>query len=86
MGLPTVSHHLREIYESGELEEEANLLRFRRVQREGNRDASREIDFYNLDAIIAVGCRGNSVQATRFHIWATKTLRDFVVKSFALDD
>lgn len=83
MGLPTVSHHLREIFESGELEEEANL---RRVQREGNRDASREIDRYNLDAIIAVGCRGNSAQATRFRIWATKTLRDLVVKSFALDD
>ncbi len=86
MGLPTVSHHLLEVYESGELEEEANLQRFRRVQREGNRDASREIDLYNLDAIIAVGCRGNSVQATRFRIWATKTLRDFVVKSFALED
>lgn len=86
VGLPTVSHHLREIYESGELDEEATLRRFRRVQREGNRDVSREIEFYNLDAIISVGYRVNSAQATRFRIWATKTLRDFVVKGFALDD
>ena len=56
------------------------------VQKEGNRDVSRDIDFYNLDAIIAVGYRVNSIQATQFRIWATKTLKEFIIKGFVLDD
>ena len=56
------------------------------VQPEGNRDVSREVEFYNLDAIIAVGYRVNSYQAMQFRIWATKTLREFLVKGFVLDD
>ncbi len=82
----TVSEHLRNIYESGELAEEATLRKIRRVQREGDREVSREVEFYNLDAIISVGYRVNSAQATQFRIWATQTLREFIIKGFALDD
>ena len=71
---------------SGELTEQATLRKIRRVQKEGNREVSREIEFYNLDAIISVGYRVNSAQATQFRIWATQTLREFVIKGFVLDD
>jgi hypothetical protein len=84
--LRTISEHLQNIYASGELTREATLRKIRRVQREGDREVSREIEFYNLDAIISVGYRVNSAQATRFRIWATQTLREFVVKGFVLDD
>jgi hypothetical protein len=84
--LPTVSYHLAEIYTSGELTSEATLRKIRRVQTEGARQVRREIEFYNLDAIISVGYRVNSAQATQFRIWATQTLREFVVKGFVLDD
>ena len=67
--LRTISYHLGEIYESGELVEAATLQRIRRVQKEGARDVAREIEFYNLDAIISVGYRVNSAQATQFRIW-----------------
>ncbi len=82
----TVSYHLKEIYASGELTPEATLRKIRRVQIEGNREVRREIEFYNLDAIISVGYRVNSAQATQFRIWATQTLREFIVKGFVLDD
>src|SRR6185437_11283609 len=82
----TISEHLKNIYGSGELNQQATLRKFRRVQREGNRDVSREIEFYNLDAIISVGYRVNSASATQFRIWATQTLREFVIKGFVLDD
>ena len=82
----TISEHLQNIYASGELIEQATLRKIRRVQKEGNREVSREIEFYNLDAIISVGYRVNSAQATRFRIWATQTLREFVIKGFVLDD
>ena len=65
---------------------EATLQKIRRVQTEGNREVTREIEFYNLDAIISVGYRVNSVQATAFRIWATQTLNEFIVKGFVLDD
>jgi len=76
----TVSYHLKEVYASGELSPEATLRRIWRVQREGNREVRREIEFYNLDAIISVGYRVNSTQATQFRIWATQTLREFILK------
>jgi len=82
----TINYHLKEIYKSGELVEEATIRKIRIVQKEGNRDVSRDVDFYNLDAIIAVGYRVNSFQATQFRIWATKTLREFIIKGFVLDD
>ncbi len=84
--LPTISHHLKEIYESGELQRERTLRKILRVQTEGTREVRREIEFYNLDAIISVGYRVNSVQATQFRIWATQTLREFIIKGFVLDD
>ncbi|RDV37360.1 cell filamentation protein Fic [Bradymonadaceae bacterium TMQ3] len=84
--VPTIIHHLKEIYSSGELTEEATTRKFRVVRTEGNRSVSRDISHYNLDAIISVGYRVNSSQATRFRIWATNTLREFIVKGFVLDD
>lgn len=86
VALSTLSHHLTEVYESGELSREATLRKIRRVQLEGTREVAREIEFYSLDVIISVGYRVNSVQATRFRVWATQTLREFVVKGFVLDD
>lgn len=82
----TVSYHLKEVYASGELTPEATLQKIWRVQREGSRDVRREIEVYNLDAIISVGYRVNSAQATQFRIWATQTLREFIIKGFVLDD
>lgn len=82
----TVSYHLKEIYETGELSPDRTLRKIWRVQTEGNREVRREIEFYNLDAIISVGYRVNSAQATQFRIWATQTLREFIVKGFVLDD
>jgi len=82
----TITYHLKEIYKTGELEEAATARKIRVVQKEGKRDVSRDLDFYNLDAIIAVGYRVNSYQATQFRIWATKTLREFIIKGFVLDD
>lgn len=84
--LSTASYHLKEIYSSGEISQEATLRKIRRVQTEGNREVTREIEFYNLDAIISVGYRVNSSQATQFRIWATQTLREFIIKGFVLDD
>jgi len=82
----TVSEHLRNVYDSGELNEEATLRKIRRVRTEGGREVARAIAFYNLDAIISVGYRVHSAQATQFRIWATQTLREFIVKGFVLDD
>lgn len=82
----TVNEHLGNIFKSGELDPEATVRKFRIVQREGQRDVSREVDFYNLDAIIAVGYRVNSSRATQFRIWATQTLKEFIIKGFVLDD
>ncbi len=84
--IPTISYHLKEIFESGELRQDATVRKIRRVQTEGTREVRREIEFYNLDAIISVGYRVNSTQATQFRIWATQTLREFVIKGFVLDD
>lgn len=82
----TINEHLKNIYQSGELQNEATIRKIRIVQKEGNREVSRELDFYNLDAIIAVGYRVNSYQATQFRIWATNTLKEFIVKGFVMDD
>lgn len=82
----TISEHLKNIFSSEELTEAATIRNFRIVQKEGSREVTRNIDFYNLDAIISVGYRVNSVSATRFRMWATKTLREFIVKGFVLDD
>jgi hypothetical protein len=82
----TISYHLRQVHESGELSREATVKGILTVQREGSRDVSRTLDYYNLDAVISVGYRVNSRQATQFRIWATQTLKEFMVKGFVLDD
>lgn len=82
----TVNEHLQYIFKSNELIKDSTIRKFRIVQKEGNRDVEREVDFYNLDVIIAVGYRVNSYQATQFRIWATKTVREFITKGFVLDD
>jgi len=81
-----ITIHLKNIYEIGELEEKATCKDFLQVQIEGNRQIKRKQKFYNLDAIISVGYRVNSYQATQFRIWATKTLKEFIIKGFVLDD
>lgn len=83
---PAISKHLKNIYESGELTPEATLSKMETVQSEGDRQITRELEFYNLDAVIAVGYRVNSLKATHFRIWATQTLREFMVKGFILND
>lgn len=82
----TANYHIKEIYKSGELEELATTRKFRVVQKEGSRDVSRDVTFYNLDVIIAVGYRVNSKRATQFRIWATKVLKEYIIKGFVLDD
>ncbi len=82
----TINYHLKEIFKSGELNENSTIRKIRIVQTEGAREVSREVDFYNLDAIIAVGYRVNSYNATQFRIWATNTLKEFIVKGFVMDD
>jgi len=84
--IPTVNEHLKNIYNSEELLELATIRKFLIVQSEGDREVSREIEHYNLDAVIAVGYRVNSKQATHFRIWATQVLREFIIKGFVLDD
>ncbi len=82
----TVSEHLSNIFNSGELQKEATVRKIRTVQKEGNREVNRKLDFYNLDAIISVGYRANSYRATQFRIWATQTLKEYIIKGFAMDD
>lgn len=83
---PAISKHLKNIFEEGELEEAATVSKMETVQVEGNRQITRQVDFYNLDAIISVGYRVNSIQATHFRIWATKVLKEYIQKGFVLDD
>ncbi len=81
----TINEHLKNIFFSNELDENSTIRNFRIVQKEGNRNITRKIDFYNLDAIISVGYRINSQKATRFRIWATKVLKEFAIKGYVLD-
>ena len=84
--VPAISKHLGNIYETGELEYKATVSNMETVRQEGSRSVKRKLEYYNLDAIIAVGYRVNSYQATQFRIWATRTLKEFVIKGFVLDD
>lgn len=81
----TVSEHLKNIFASHELAPEATIRKFRIVQQEGQREVSRAVDFYSLDAIISVGYRVNSIRATQFRQWATGVLREFAIKGYVLD-
>ena len=84
--VPAINKHLNNIFEENELDKEATISKKEIVQQEGNRQVKRQVEFYNLDAIIAVGYRVNSKQATQFRIWATKTLKEYIIKGFVLND
>lgn len=83
VGLPAISKHMKNIFESGELQEDSVISKMETTATDGK---SYLTAFYNLDAVIAVGYRVNSVQATQFRIWATKTLKEYIIKGFVLDD
>lgn len=82
----TISRHIKNIFEEGELNLEATVAKFATVQKEGDRKVERNIDYYNLDMIISVGYRVNSLQGTHFRIWATQVLKEYMIKGFAMDD
>ena len=87
VGVPAVSKHLKNIFEEGELSPEMTISKMETVINRGKRGEVNEfIDFYNLDAIIAVGYRVSSLKATRFRQWATKILNEYIRKGFAMDD
>lgn len=81
-----ISEHIKNIYNEGELDRAATVRKFRTVQTEGGREVAREIEHYNLDMIISLGYRVKSQIATKFRIWATQRLREYIVKGFAMDD
>ncbi|MEG1062049.1 MAG: RhuM family protein, partial [Oscillospiraceae bacterium] len=81
-----ISLHLKGIFANGELEENSTTEEISVVQKEGNRNVTRTLKFYNLDAIISVGYRVNSRKATHFRIWATGILKEYMTKGFAMDD
>ena len=81
----TINYHLKELYKSGEIQEDSTIRKFRIVQQEGNRTINRDVEFYNLDAIISVGYRVNSVRATQFRQWATQVLKEYAIKGYVLD-
>src|SRR3989339_28009 len=81
-----VTKHLQNIFETGELRKEATCAKIAQVQKEGNRQVARDVEFYNLDAIISVGYRVNSTTATRFRIWATERLKEYVIKGYTMND
>ena len=81
-----ISYHLQNIFKENELGKKATVKEILTVQTEGERQVSRNLEYYNLDAIISVGYRVNTSRATQFRIWATRVLREFITKGFALDD
>jgi len=85
VSVPTINEHLANLYAQGEIAKDSTIRNFRTVQKEGNRDEVRNLDFYSLDAIIAVGFRVNSARAVQFRQWATGVLRDFAIRGYVLD-
>ena len=81
-----VVEHIKHIFEEGELDEDSTCRKFRQVQKEGNRDVTREMTFYNLDMIISLGYRIKSLIATHFRRWATERLKEYMIKGFTMDD
>lgn len=86
VGVPAISKHLENIFADEELVREATVSILETVQQEGSRQVKRKLEFYNLDAIISVGCHVNSSKATQFRIWATQLLKEYITKGFAMDD
>jgi death-on-curing family protein len=85
-GVPTINEHIKNIYKEGELEEKSTIRKFRIVQKEGRRMVERDVDFYNLDVIISVGYRVKSLRGTQFRIWATKTLKNHLIKGYTINE
>ena len=85
VGVPAISKHLANVFETGELKEEATISKMETVQQEGNREVKRTVVMYKLDAIIAVGYRVNSIRATQFRQWATAVLRQYAIRGYVLD-
>ena len=85
VNVPAINKHLNNIYDDEELERFSTISILEIVQKEGNRNVKRKLEFYNLDAIIAVGYRVNSKKATKFRIWATKILKEYMIKGFVID-
>ncbi len=86
VNIPAISKHLANIFDDGELNQSSTVSKMEIVQTEGSRSVKRNVDFYNLDAIISVGYRVNSKRATHFRQWATSVLKEYMIKGFALDD
>ena len=84
--VPNISMHIRNIYQEGELDPSSTIKKFLTVRREGKRYVQRSLDHYNLDMIISVGYRVKSLIATRFRIWATQRLKEYIIKGFTMDD
>jgi hypothetical protein len=82
----TISEHIKNIFEEGELDSISTVRKFRTVQLEGERKVERELEYYNLDIIISVGYRVKSKQGTQFRIWATQRLKEYIIKGFSLND
>lgn len=82
----TISEHIKNVFEEGELEQAATVRNFRTVRLEGAREVARDLEYYNLDVIISVGYRVKSLQGTQFRIWATQRLKEYIIKGFALND
>ncbi|MDY0415911.1 MAG: RhuM family protein, partial [Pseudomonas sp.] len=83
VGVPAVSKHLKNIFESGELEQNAVVSILETTAEDGK---NYQTQYYNLDAVISVGYRVNSTQATQFRIWATQLIKEYIIKGFAMDD
>lgn len=86
VNVPAISKHLKNIFDEGELQENATVSILEIVQEEGSRSVKRKVEYYNLDAIISVGYRISSARATQFRIWATGVLKEYIRKGFVLDD
>jgi hypothetical protein len=85
VSVPTINEHLNNLFNQNEISKSTTIRNFRIVQKEGARDVSRDIEFYNLDAIIAVGFRVNSLRAIQFRQWAVSVLKDFAIRGYVLD-
>ena len=83
--IPTINEHLSNLYSQGEIVKGSTIRNFRTVQKEGGREVARNVDYYNLDAIIALGFRVNSARAIQFRQWATGVLRDYAIRGYVLD-
>ncbi len=81
-----ISRHIKNIFDTGELQETATVAKFATVQQEGSRKVTRQLEFYNLDMIISVGYRVNSIRGTHFRIWATQQLKELIIKGFVLNN